>query len=255
LGDVPGGVPEQTDSLFRLIDPAARRIWRDAAAATAVSSFVKELAERHYGRGVTCILNGIDLRDAPPAPASTHGGHLVFVGRFNPQKNPIFLLDALARLPRIPWKLTMIGDGPLMGQVRDQIARHHLEDRVTTTGWLDASEVQRILGRADILCLPSTSEGLPVAAIEALKYGLAIVASDIPGIRDVVDDGKNGYRVPLNELDAFKQRIQRLLEEAPKLLTMKRISREKAQIFDLTRIADDYERILTAAVAKAPRDS
>ena len=60
LGDVPGGVPEQTDRLFRLVAPVARRVWREAAAVTAVSSFVQELVERAYGRKVERILNGIE---------------------------------------------------------------------------------------------------------------------------------------------------------------------------------------------------
>ncbi|MEA3210644.1 MAG: hypothetical protein QOE70_3701 [Chthoniobacter sp.] len=248
LGDVPGGVPEQTDTLFRLVDPVARRIWRDAAAATAVSSFVQEIAERAYQRPVERILNGIDLRDAPAAPpAPHHPRHLVFIGRLNPQKNPVFLFDALARLLHLPWTLTFIGDGPLLREVQARIAHHGLAERVTCTGWLDSGAVHRVLAEGDILCLPSLSEGLPVVGIEALKHGLAIVASDIPGIRDVLDDGLNGYRVPLGDLDAFAQKLAHLLESDTTLFAMKQASWEKARAFDLSRIADQYERVLSTA--------
>ena len=58
--------------------------------------------------------------------------------------------------------------------------------RVQLAGWQSSAEVARALAEADVLCLPSSSEGMPVAAVEALKYGLAIAASDIPGARDVV---------------------------------------------------------------------
>ena len=248
LGDVPGGVPEQTAMLFKLIAPIARQVWSRAAAATAVSSFVQELAERAYGRKVERILNGIDLSDglpAPPAPQPQR--HLVFIGRLNPQKNPAFVLDVLARLIRLPWRLTFIGDGPLMSHLRERIARYGLGDQVTMTGWLDAADVHRRLAGADILCMPSLSEGLPVAAIEALKYGLAILASDIPGLRDVVDDGVNGYRIPLGDLDAFAHKLNWLLESDATLFAMKRASWEKARAFDLSHIAGEYERVLRAA--------
>ncbi|HYR57682.1 MAG TPA: glycosyltransferase, partial [Chthoniobacteraceae bacterium] len=190
LGDVPGGVPEQTDKMFRRVAPLARRIWRDAAAATAVSSFVQELAQQAYGRKVERILNGIDLSDAPVAPPPPNSPRrLVFIGRLNPQKNPVFFIDALAQLRDVsPWILTLIGDGPLMGEVRAAIARHDLARRINVTGWLAPAQVHRILAESDILCMPSISEGLPMVGIEALKFGLAIVASDIPGLRDVIDD-------------------------------------------------------------------
>ena len=248
LGDVPGGVPEQTAAIFKFIAPIARQVWQRAAAATAVSSFVQELAERAYGRAVERILNGIDLDDDRPAPREPRRNrHLVFIGRLNPQKNPAFLLDVLARLIRLPWRLTFIGDGPLMAEVRERIARHGLGEQVTSTGWLDADDVHRRLADADILCMPSLSEGLPVAAIEALKYGLAIVASDIPGVRDVVDDGVNGYRVPPGDLDAFAHKLNWLVESDTTLFAMKHASWEKARAFDLTRIAGEYERVLRSA--------
>ena len=251
LGDVPGGVPEQTDTLFRFIGPIARQVWHRAAAATAVSSFVQELAERAYGRKVERILNGIDLGDVrrlPPEPRRMR--HLIFIGRLNPQKNPGFVLDVLARFIRLPWRLTFIGDGPLMSHLRERIARYGLGDQVTMTGWLEAAAVHRQLDDADILYMPSLSEGLPVAAIEALKYGLAIVASDIPGMRDVVDDGVNGYRIPLGDLEAFEHKLKWLLESDATLFAMKHASWEKARAFDLRAIADQYERVLRSAAGK-----
>jgi glycosyltransferase involved in cell wall biosynthesis len=248
LGDVPGGVPEQTDRLFRLIAPLARRIWRHAAAATAVSSFVQELAERAYGREVTRILNGIDLSDAPVEPAATHQPRrLVFIGRLNPQKNPVFLINALAQLRDAVWTLTFIGDGPLMGEVRAAIAAHRLENRIALTGWLVPAQVHQILADGDILCMPSLSEGLPVVGVEALKYGLAIVASEIPGLRDVIDDGVNGCFVPLGDLGAFAQRLRRLIENESVLAAMKRASWEKSRRFDLGCIAHEYAHVLAEA--------
>jgi glycosyltransferase involved in cell wall biosynthesis len=251
LGDVPGGVPEQTDRLFRLVGPLANSVWKHAAAATAVSSFVQRLAEQAYQRKVERVLNGIDLAGAPaPTPPGDVPG-IVFAGRFNPQKCPDFLIDALAKLPSRHWRATLIGDGPMMPSVRQKIERHRLADRVTLTGWLDSTAVERILRTSDIFVMPSTSEGLPVAAIEALKQGLAIVASDIPGVMDVVIDSSNGLLLPVQDLEAWSTGIAGLLHDTPRLAAFKQASSQKAHDFELRHIVDQYEAILTSAARRA----
>ncbi|HET6407888.1 MAG TPA: glycosyltransferase family 4 protein [Chthoniobacteraceae bacterium] len=245
LGDVPGGVPEQTDKLFRFIGPLAKSVWRNAAAATAVSSFVQRLAEAAYDRKVERVLNGIDLHDSNPPSAPGEIRKLVFVGRFNPQKCPDFLIDVLAGLPSDRWQATLVGDGPVMPAVRTKISKHGLADRVRLTGWLDTAQVESILRESDVFLMPSTSEGLPVAAIEALKQGLAVVASDIPGILDVVDHGANGLLLPVQDQAAWTKSLADLLQNTPELNTFKLASWQKAREFDLTHIVDQYEAILS----------
>jgi glycosyltransferase involved in cell wall biosynthesis len=248
LGDVPGGVPEQTDKLFKVIGPLARSVWRHAADTTAVSSFVQRLAEQAYGRKVERILNGIDLRDAPtPSPANAVR-QLVFVGRFNPQKRPDLLIDILAGLPNANWRGTLIGDGPVMPLVREKIARHGLSERIKLTGWLEAGRVEETLRASDVFLMPSTSEGLPVAAIEALKQGQAIVASDIPGVADVVDHQVNGLLLPVDDLTAWHEALGDLMNDDARLTAYKEASSRKAHDFDLRRIIDQYEAVMQAAI-------
>ncbi len=248
LGDVPGGVPEQTDSLFRLVGPLARCVWRSAAGATAVSSFVRDLAVQAYRRPVALIRNGVDLTDASPPPTRVQRErHFVFLGRFNAQKNPGFLLPVFAALRELPWRLTMIGDGPLMPEFRAALQQQEMEDRVHCTGWLHATEVDDILRQADVLCMPSLSEGMPVAAVEALRRGLAIVASDIPGVRDVVKDGANGYLAPVGDQKAFIEKLRILCTNDQTLLAMRCDSCEKARDFEISSIVSQYEGELEKA--------
>ena len=249
LGDVPGAVPEQTDRLFQLVGGVAKWIWRDAAGVTAVSSFVQHLAEKGYHRSVVRISNGIDLSDAGSPPERIgEPPHLLFVGRLNPQKCPLFLLDLLAAAKDLPWRLTLVGDGMLMAAVRQKIEEHGLAARVALPGWIKAAEVQAILRAADVFLLPSSVEGLPVAAVEALKHGLAVLASDIPGVHDVVVDGVNGYRLPVGDFAAWTEKLRALLQAPATLLSMRRASWEKASEFDLGRIATEYEAVLQSVV-------
>jgi len=253
LGDVPGGAPGQTDALFRFIAPFARIFWHAAAGLTAVSAWVCTLATRGYGRAPKIIHNGIRLDDTAArtdAPGDTV--ELVFIGRLNPQKCPLFLLEVLALVPAKNWRLTIVGDGELMPALREKLAASGLGDRVQLTGWLAGPEVEQVLHRSHIFLLPSTFEGLPVAAAEALKHSLALLVSDIPGLHDVVDEGVNGYRLPIGDTAAWSARISALLADPAALAALaalQRASWAKAQDFALPHIAEEYEAVLEGARA------
>jgi glycosyltransferase involved in cell wall biosynthesis len=254
LGDVPGAVPEQTGKLFRVFGPFIRPIWKRAAGISAVSEFVRELAVAAYGRPVLRIPNAIELPpQATAAPRLGQPPQLVASGRFNPQKNFVLLIDALALLADLDWRLTIIGDGDEMPAVRSAIARHKLEDRVNLPGWCKAARVESILADADIFLMPSSVEGLSVAALEALKHGLAIVGSDIGGLRDVIDADVNGLRVPPNDSRALATQLRALLVEPATILRMKDASRQKAREFDRETIAAQYEQLLLDAAQRGPR--
>jgi glycosyltransferase involved in cell wall biosynthesis len=257
LGDVPGGVPAQTDRLFRYAGGVARRVWQHAAGATAVSDFVRELAERAYQRPVQRILNGVDLTDRPARPAELCQSprHLVFLGRLNAQKNAPLLLDALARIPSLPWRLTVIGDGPDMSALRQRIAQYWMAEKVTLAGWRSAAEVAELLNTADVLCMPSSSEGMPVAAVEALRHGLAIAGTEIPGLRDVLAPGVNGLTAPVGDVAAYANILRSMLTDGTRLLALRQASWDKAAEFDLPKIAAEYEAVLEACKRQTIRSA
>ena len=248
LGDVPGGVPEQTDKLFKFLKPFTVPIWRHAAFVTAPSRHVRELAVSSYRVPVEIIPNGVDLSALQQSPSHAHDPkRIVFAGRFNPQKNLLFLVEILARVSDLPWHMDLLGDGPLMGQVRDAVFAAGIEQRVTFHGWVEPDVVDRVMGKSDILFLPSLSEGLPVVGARALGAGLAIVGSDVGGIDDVVRQGANGFLCPVNDFDAFEKALRRLLTSDGLLTTMKAQSRELAQELSLETICVGFEQILQAA--------
>lgn len=243
LGDVPGGVPEQTAGLFRLVQPFTIPIWKHAAAITAVSTFVADLAEAAYHRRPEVILNGIPLPAAPPNLAPHDPPRLLFVGRLSTQKNPLLALRALALIRDLPWELRIVGDGPLRGEMEHLVASEHLESRVTFLGWRDTGEVAAEMSRADALVLTSSSEGLPMAAIEALANGLALFGTRIPGLQDVVKDQENGTLAPPSP-EGFAAAIRPALADSATLARFREAAWKRAPLFDLERTADGYERVL-----------
>ncbi len=252
LGDLPGGNPDQTDTLFQALDPLIRPIWANAAGTTASSSFAAGLARTAYDVEPRVILNGISM-DGRPAAARPPSSPLALaaIGRFNPQKNFPWMLAALAGCD-FPWHLTLIGDGSQRQEIEAAIGAGHLHDRVTLEGWVAESRMREVLAATDILLMPSTSEGNPVAAIESLKYGAAILGSNIGGLTDLIEDGGNGFAVPLESPATFCERL-RLLASDDRLLTrMKTRSLEISRRFDIELIGESFESLLQKSAEPLP---
>jgi glycosyltransferase involved in cell wall biosynthesis len=251
LGDVPGGVPAQTEHLFKWLKPFTHPIWEAAAAVTVPSEYIGDLAHKAYRVPVAVISNGIELQSQPSGSLTPHQPvRLIFAGRFSPQKNLLFLLEVLNQVKDLPWHLDLVGDGPLMSAMRAQARHLGLRDRLHFHGWLGLDAVAEIMSRGDILVLPSLWEGLPLVGVEALAAGLAIVGSDIGGIAPLVRQEVNGFLCPVNDTAAFAGALQRLLVHQDLLARMKAESRRLAAAFDISKSAAQFEALFQAVVKK-----
>jgi len=247
LGDVPGGVPEKTDRWFRWIYPLSVPIWRRAAHVVAVSEFTRYLAEQHYPVSVEVIPNGVDILELDPGEIrSGNPPHIFFAGRWVPQKNVLGWVRILGQIRDIPWRATLIGDGPLRAEVEAEIQRQGLTERIVVPGWISPGDVVARMRTADILLMPSLSEGMSVMGVQALALGLALVVSDIGGFADLVQPGVNGYLCPVSDEESFAGALRELLTAPTRLLAYRQASRQRANHFDSEYITVAYERVLHA---------
>jgi glycosyltransferase involved in cell wall biosynthesis len=102
--------------------------------------------------------------------------------------------------------------------------------------------------RSDILFMPSRSEGLPVVGVQALAKGLAIVASQVGGFVDLVDEDRNGHLIQETETEKFSALLSNLLSDSDRLLSFRAASLEKARSFGLEQIVKEYENIFLRVV-------
>ena len=250
LGDLPGGTPDQTGGLFRVLNPFIRPIWRKAAGISASSSFASGLARAAYGVRPSIILNGISMEGKQAAAALPSCPlQLVAIGRFNPQKNFPWMIRALAGCD-FPWRLSLIGDGSQRAEIESAVRDAGVGDRVDLMGWTTESAMREVLVKSDVLLMPSISEGNPVAAIEALKRGVAILGSDIGGLSDLIENETNGFAVPIATPEMFQEKLAWLAAHPDSLYKMKAASLEAADRFDLEKIAANFESLLSDSVKR-----
>ncbi len=97
--------------------------------------------------------------------------------------------------------------------------------------------------------MPSLLDSMPIAGLQGLAMGLALVLSDIGSCPDYIDAGRNGFLVPPGDVDGYARALRQLLSDKDLLRSARTASRAHAQRFDLTRAIDDYEKILAETAA------
>jgi glycosyltransferase involved in cell wall biosynthesis len=140
---------------------------------------------------------------------------LIYVGRLTAMKRPLQFLDVVAGVREaIPGvRAVLVGDGPMMAAVRARVAKLGLTGQVELRGHTE--EVEPLLRRSRVFVLTSESEGLPIAVAEAMAAGVVPVVSEVGELAELVQDGENGYLVPVGDVPAFIVRSVRLLSDAP----------------------------------------
>jgi len=155
----------------------------------------------------------VDQYRPPEAPRSHDGPlRILSVGRLVPEKGAPVLVDALAELVArgVDVEATLVGAGPLEPLLRERIGQTGLHDRVTLTGAMGQDRLPDLYRRADVFCLPSFQEGLPVVLMEAMATGLPVVTTAIAGIPELVHDGESGRVVPAGRAGLVADAIAQL---------------------------------------------
>lgn len=173
-----------------LIRRQVRAVVAQADRLLGVSEDLCETARRLGGSRVGLLPLGIDERIYRPTPRKPAPRKLVFfAGRFIPLKGLPRLIDALALLERSEpdrWQVALAGNGSREAALRRQVDALGLRGAVKFLGPLPPEEVARWMNTADVVCLPSESEGRPNVILEALSCGCPVVATPVGGVPEIV---------------------------------------------------------------------
>lgn len=227
---------------------AARR----SAALVGVSDATASALRQNLGidaSKIHVVPNGIPLRTGVRARLRSElalaPGELliVSVGNLYAVKGHAVLIEALAKLrERSEWRVAIAGRGEEEPRLRAQAAALGIGDRVHLLGFRD--DVADILAAGDVFTMPSLSEGLPLALVEGMSFGLPVVVTRVGGVPEVVTDGVEGSIVPPSDAGALASALGALLQDEPRRHQMGAAARTRAiRDYALTTMADRYERL------------
>lgn len=241
-GDVPGFRPYDFALYHRLISPFLRMIWRRASYVVANSQGLKDLADAFDAKSqIEIIPNGVDLKRYVPADREWDHPRMLFVGRLVYQKGLDILLTALADLKPIPWKLSLVGDGPQYQPLQSLADSYAISDRIEYQNWLDRKALLEQYRTANLFVFPSRHEGMPNAVLEAMACGLPVIATRIAGNEELVLPDETGLLVEPENAALLKDALQQLLIDASQRRQMGANARlHVEQHYSWQQIANQY---------------
>jgi glycosyltransferase involved in cell wall biosynthesis len=189
------------------------------------------------GKKLVTIRNAVDLVDTSPASDAAHGalysslkskGDLVIglVGRLSPEKNIPGFLDVARRLAGKydHLQFIIVGDGPERYGLEGLTMRLKLDGKVRFTGFVE--EMESIYTSLDILVISSTTEGIPLTALEAMRHGIPVVSTRVGGIPEIIEQGVNGLIVDAGDMEALGKAVESLVVNKEKYLAISRNARD-----------------------------
>ena len=226
----------------------SKPILQNADAVLALTKDMKQKIQEIYDRGITVVPNGVDLerfKISSEGKKEDNANTIVFVGRLHPVKGVQYLIEAMAIVHREMQdaKLVLVGDGVERSRLEELAERLDLNDCIQFAGQVPQERVPQVMNQADVFAMSSLSEGFPVVLLEAMAAGLPIVATNVGGIPDIVEEGVNGCLVNAKSPDEIAEKILILLQNDEILKKIAANNREKAELFTWDKITGTVENI------------
>ncbi len=247
---------------YLLAEPILEQYDRRLHGRIAVSSVARDSVARYFHGEYTIIPNGIDTRrfnpECRPIPdLDGKGQRILFLGRFEPRKGLKYLLQAHSRVvEEFPdAKLIIAGQG-ILGKYYRIYVDKRIKNNVVILDGVGTHILPRLYASCDVFCSPATgAESFGIVLLEAMASGKPIVATDIPGYRQVMTHGEEGYFCPPCDHPALAQTLIKMLSDRQKQKEMGFKGRNKAMGFDWEIISDRIVEYYHNAMLKRDRES
>jgi phosphatidylinositol alpha-mannosyltransferase len=244
---------------MELAAPILRRVWRHVTIGVAVSEAAASFVRRAVpAAALEIVPNGVDVSAFSSARARTdlpEGRRILWVNRLDAQKGfPVALAAFSKVLVDVPdASFVVVGEGKDRESLR--LLTEPALARVDMRGAVENAEVPAYHAACEVFVASATGqESFGIAVVEAMAAGLPVVASDIPGYREVVTDGVDGLLVPPRDPEALAAGLVRVLGEPELAKRLGEAARERARTFDWPIVVDRLEALYGRAIETAGYD-
>lgn len=224
------------------------------ATAVSLTEQIRETVKQEYNIGnneTPVIYNGMPVNEYFPKKTYCFGDEIkIFhVGRFSAQKNHKRLIDAFEivckKYPES--KLLLAGTGELMEDIKALVKEKGIEEKVEFLGL--CTDIKKLMTEADIFCLPSDYEGMPMTLIEAMASAIPIVATNVGGVSDMIEEEIEGLLCSCDAKDVANSLIE-LIEDEHLREKLGQAALLKSKDFSTEKMAEQYYNLYNEKISE-----
>jgi glycosyltransferase involved in cell wall biosynthesis len=217
------------------------------------SQLMKFSPYEHWHKLIVSRL-GVNTEDFSPKPVRQSPSTFVIlcVGRLVPAKGQHQLIDAVDRLARQgrSVRLHLVGAGPDYDSLRHRASQCQAPETIVFEGPVNHDRIRALYDAADLFCIPSFAEGIPIVLMEAMAMGIPCVSTQIAGIPELIRNGVDGLLVPASDLDGLASALATLMDEPELRQRLSNSSRARiAEHYDLRRNVEKLAAIFAERTA------
>ncbi|MCF0062685.1 glycosyltransferase family 4 protein [Dyadobacter chenwenxiniae] len=210
-------------------------------------SWANFIYDKFQPKKVVVLHNPVEIPSQTKAQSKSDSPitSFLFLGRIGERKGIFDLLDVIVKnraYYQDKISLTIGGDGEVE-KLKNYFKEYQLDHICNYVGWVDGELKQQLLNACDVLILPSYNEGLPIAILEAMSYGKAILSTNVGGIPEVVKDGVNGYVITPGDKLALETNIANLITDKSRLDLMGRQSLKIVSNYDINTVTKRLQNV------------
>ena len=248
--DVPG-YSERFQNLYKVITPIIRLVWRNAEAVVTNSKGLTELARKSSPEQKFLeIVNGVDVEFYKSGRRTVVDRRkefrILLASRLTRRKGFKYAIEAFAKLVKKYPQITMRiagGDGNATKELKEQVQKLKLEDKIEFTGLYSKDESAEIYNWADVFVMPSLNEGMSNNLLEALASGLPVLMTSTGGAEELVQDEQNGYLIKMKDIDSIVEKLEILIKNPQKCDEFGQASRKIAEDMSWSKVAEQYTKL------------
>ncbi len=203
-----------------------------------LSKYDADLIKKRYNIDVKYIYNFIN--DNEVEKSSLNNKYMISIGRYHQVKGYERLIKIFKKLNNNEWKLLIIGDGPEKNKLAALIDKYHLNNNVILTG--GTNNVEKYYRQASIFLMTSYGEGFPMVILEAMKYGLPIIAYDIPVLHEILPS--EDYIIKQDDEESYVKLLKKLCDDAKLRVKSGQLNLKKCENFYGKKIISQWKNVL-----------
>jgi glycosyltransferase involved in cell wall biosynthesis len=257
--DVPG-YAERFASIYGILKPIVRVVWKNATRVISNSEGLKQLAlKTKPDQAIDMIYNGVDTEFFCPDPSkrALKTPRILCASRLTKRKGFAYAIEGFSKIADAFPSATMIiagGDGDAAEELRAQVRQCGLEDRIEFTGEYDHKHLLELQQSSDIFLFPSLNEGMSNSMLEAMASGLPVVMTPTGGAQEVICDGDNGFLIRFRDSDDIAEKLTVLLSDPKLRSVMGESARATAETLSWSSVAKQYRDAYVSVYERSKRE-